>query len=277
MINTKDMVYSFSRIESFNGCPYGFYLTYIKKHTGEDNIYSYLGGEVHELLEALQVGKLTRNEAIEIFEEKFDDAKILGYEFMSPSVEKKYVESIVNYFENYTPIKCEEYGIEEEFLIEINGIKLKGFIDFFYLNERGKVEVIDYKSSSKFSAKDLPSKTRQLVLYGIALEKKGMEVERVGFDMLKYYAKPWRGKEILKERWNAPIDEIEYLENKGYVFREFNEETKQEVIDYITSSVEKINAKDPNNEDDWEPVENCKSDFFCRTLCGHYDICKYQK
>lgn len=277
MVNTKDMVYSFSRIESFNGCPYGFYLTYIKKHEGEDNIYSYLGSEIHEILEALQVGKLQKEDAITIFEEKAQDAFILGYEFMSPNVERKYVDNILNYLENFKPIECEDFGIEKEFLIEIEGVKIRGFIDFFYVNKDGKVVVVDYKSSSKFSAKELPSKTRQLILYGIALEKEGMEVEKVGFDMLKYYSKPWRGKEVLKERCDTPIDEIQYQENRGYIFREFNEENKQDVIDYIVSSVEKINQKNPNNEDDWEPVENCKSDFFCKTLCGHYDICKHQK
>lgn len=277
MVNTKDMTYSFSRIESFNGCQYGFYLTYIKKHEGEDNVYSFLGSEIHELLEALQVGKLQKEDAIEIFTEKLDDAAMLGYEFMTPNVERKYVDGILNYLENFKPIECEEYGIEKEFLIDINGIKVKGFIDFFYVNKDGKVVVVDYKSSSKFSAKELPSKTRQLILYGIALEKEGMEVEKVGFDMLKYYAKPWRGREVLKERCDMPIDEMQYQENRGYIFREFNDETKQEVIDYITSTVEKINEKNPDNEDDWEPVANCQNDFFCKTLCGHYDICKYQR
>lgn len=274
---SKEMIYSFSRLESFKGCQYGFYLTYIKKYESEDNIYSFLGSEVHELLEAMQAGKLDNDSALDMFEESLDDAEMLGYEFMSENVRRKYIENIKNYIENFKPIECEEYDIEKEFLIDIDGVKIKGFIDFYYKNKEGKVEIVDYKTSSKFSAKDLPEKTRQLILYGMALESEGLEVERVGFDMLKYYAKPWRNKMVLKERCELPLDELEYQENRGFVFREYNEEAKQDVKNYIKKIVEEINSKDFDNEDDWEPVPNCKNDFFCKTLCGHYNICKYQK
>ena len=66
---SKEMIYSFSRLESFKGCQYGFYLTYIKKYESEDNIYSFLGSEVHELLEAMQAGKLDNDSALDMFEE----------------------------------------------------------------------------------------------------------------------------------------------------------------------------------------------------------------
>lgn len=273
----KEMVYSFSRLESFKTCEYGFYLTYVKKYKGEDNIYSFLGSEVHELLESMQVGKLDNNSALEMFEEKVDDAEMLGYEFMSENVRNKYVENVKNYIENFKPIECEDYGIEKEFLINVDNVKIKGFIDFYYINKEGKVEIVDYKTSSKFSAKDLPKKTRQLILYGMALEEEGLEVEKVGFDMLKYYAKPWRNKMVLKERCELPLDEFEHQENRGFVFRDYNEEAKQDIKDYIKNTVDEINSKDFYDENDWQPVVNCKNDFFCKNLCGHYKICKYQR
>ena len=31
--------------------------------------------------------------------------------------------------------ECEEYDIEKEFLIDIDGVKIKGFIDFYYKNK----------------------------------------------------------------------------------------------------------------------------------------------
>lgn len=273
----EEVKYSFSKLESFKGCQYGYFLTYIKKNDNEDNIYSFLGGAVHEILESLQIEKIDKETALSIFHERLDDAEMFGYEFMSDNVKRKYIDNVVNYLENFEPIQCEEFGIEESFLIDIDGIKVRGFIDFYYVDDNGKVVVIDYKTSSKFSAKDLPKKTRQLILYGMALEDEGLDVDKVGFDMLKYYSKPWRNKMVLKERCDTPIDELEYQKNRGYVFRDYDEDAKNEVINYIKESVKEIESKDKDNEDEWLPIENCKSSFFCKTLCGHYSTCKYQQ
>lgn len=280
------VVYSFSRLESFHTCQHGYYLTYVKGNREGDNIYSFLGSVMHDILENLQQEIYGKEKAIEIFEERFDDADMFGYEFMSENVKTKYRECLLHYLEHYEPIKAKDFKIEEYFEFEIEGIKMKGYIDFYYYDENGKIVVLDYKTSSKFSAKDLPKKARQLVLYGMALEdihkEKNIEIDKVGFDMLKYVGKLWgknKDKTTLKER--VEVGDIEMATSddygKGYVFMDYNEDAKKDLAQYIKNTVNQIEELDSEDDRDWMPCIDFDKSFFCKTLCNHYKegVCRY--
>ena len=76
--------YSISRLEFFCDCQHEFYLTYVKGLRSEgENIYGYLGSKVHEILEELQVGDITIEQALERYDESVEDAEILGLEFIT--------------------------------------------------------------------------------------------------------------------------------------------------------------------------------------------------
>ena len=46
-----NMVWSFSRLNSFKTCPYEWYLQYIEGISGEDNFYAEFGSYCHKILE----------------------------------------------------------------------------------------------------------------------------------------------------------------------------------------------------------------------------------
>ncbi|MGE0910448.1 PD-(D/E)XK nuclease family protein [Bacillus atrophaeus] len=56
------------------------------------------------------------------------------------------------------------------------------------------------------------------------------------------------------------------------------EEKIEELKNYITNTVEKIENKDREDESEWKPVKIDKyNSFYCSVLCGHRKTCKFYK
>lgn len=277
MCNDKENVYSFSRLDCFNQCQYDYYLTYVKGHRGDDNVYSYLGKRLHGILEDLQSNKIDKDTAIKSFMMDMDDIEILGYNFINQNIKYKYEIDIINYLENYERIDRDKYFMEREFKLQIDGIWIRGFIDLFYIDNDNKVVVLDYKTSSKFTSKELSCKVRQLILYAYAIEHlDGLEVKQVGFDMIKYVNKPWRNKMVLKERCEvSDFDGIDY--KRGLVMIDYGEDALEDLKKYIKDTVTKIESLDKEDDRDWMPRINFHNNFSCKNLCNNYNRCKFQK
>lgn len=263
---SKETVYSYSRLGSFKGCKYAYYLSYVAdpKPQGKENIYSFLGGMTHTILEDLQQGKINNEEAVQKFLDYVEEADLLGLEWISEKVKSNYVSSIEHYLANWTKLEG-EYELEKEFLIDIDGIKIKGFIDILVKNGN-IVDVFDYKTSSKFAKRDLPAYGRQLVLYALAIQQlyPDVEIGKIAWHMLKY-AKVGRKVEL-----RADIDIMADFE--PYVLEYiYNEETVNELKQYVKDVVQQIESLD-NNEENYPPTAN---PFFCGKLCDYSDICKY--
>lgn len=259
--------YSFSRLESFHNCKRGFYYDYILKQRGGENIYSYLGTITHELTQAIIQKQITNEEATQQFIEAVDEADMLDLPWMSDNVKNNYVDCIVHFFENYKAVDNPTIRIEEYFEIDINGIIVRGYIDLWYrIGET--IYIVDLKTSTKFSKKDLPSKSRQLILYAIALSEKYPDYKIVlQFNMMKYVLK--KGK--LFERNKLGI--LDEFEEDGIVTVDYNDETVDEVKEYIIETVKKINSIDKSDIINWDMDKDPRKDFFCRNLCGHREKC----
>ena len=55
----KQELYSFSKLNSFHQCEYQYYLNYILKEKGKQNVYGHLGGVIHDLCEQLSKNEIT--------------------------------------------------------------------------------------------------------------------------------------------------------------------------------------------------------------------------
>lgn len=266
-------LYSFSKLNAFHTCPFQYYLTYVKNLNREQNCYGYYGNELHSLLEQLQQRKITNQEAIQKYNEVIEYANLMDYNFPTPNSRINYLECILHYIENFAPIKCDRYYIEEYFEFDINGITMRGYIDLYYVID-DKLYVIDYKSSSKFSKKDLPKKSMQLILYAMYLKEKYPDkvIEYVAFDMCKYMK---NGKGVLIER--NKIDKInEY--GRGIVKIKYTKELEKQLIDFVVDTVTQIKQLDFNDESVWCKSDDKSNQFFCKTLCSHYGKgCKHKE
>ena len=66
--------YSFSKLNSFHTCKYGYYQRYILGLKGEGNCYSSYGTLVHSIMERYAKGELKLNELADVFDWEFDNA-----------------------------------------------------------------------------------------------------------------------------------------------------------------------------------------------------------
>jgi ATP-dependent helicase/DNAse subunit B len=321
-------IYSISRLTSFHNCEYGYFLNYHLKKQGKPNIYSILGTKVHDILERLQISAITTEEAKKEFDNAlFETTEILGYKFMSDKVRDNFITSIRHFFDYYKPIPAQKVLMEKEFFTDVAGTVLIGFIDVVALFQEPdgngglttRIEVIDYKTSSKYASKDLDEHGMQLVLYAIALEQEfGVKVSKVKWNMLKYCTVRWQGatkpreafylrsEVVVKLRSELKKDlrkegmtdaEIELLLAKaeetndmkllpqsvqdkykitdGYVEYDLNDKTRKLLEDFVADTVKQIEAKNPNDINDWLPKDVSKDSFFCSTLCDHKASCEF--
>jgi hypothetical protein len=189
-------IWSISRLTSFLDCPYGYYLKYILRQRGQDNIYNVTGSCVHEICESLQYGKMTNEEALKQFElSLFQSLEINGHAFPSDKVKDNFIQCLKHYFKHYKPIDAKEFKSEMEFYTKIENHVFVGYIDGVVFNYDDSIEVIDYKTSTKYQAKDLEKHGYQLVLYALALHQEyGFEVDTIKWNMVKYANVTWCGK-----------------------------------------------------------------------------------
>ena len=271
-------MYSYSRLSNYENCPRAFFYTYIKRDENKQNVYSFIGSAVHEILERLQKREIDKDEALKIFENAVTEADILGYEWMSESVRDKYIAAIKHYLQHYKPIECDEYFIEEYFEIPVGDKWMKGYIDLYTITD-GVIDIYDYKtsSSSSFTGKDAYKKMRQMILYGIAIKQKypDMPIRSMNFDMLKYYKVPSKRSKLgytLKDRSTIDILDFTTEFKPAYISADFTDEVIEEVTKYVCDTVNKIESLDDNIES-YEKGLNPNKDFFCKTLCGFRDRC----
>ena len=280
---TKEKIYSYSRLENYKTCPRSYYKNYIEKNRNEDNIYSFLGSTTHELLEELQRDNITNEEAIDKFENALIDADLQGLTWMSDSVRDKYVAAIKHYLVHYKKIECDEFFIEEYFEITVGKYKMKGFIDLYTITN-GEIDIYDYKtsSSSSFTGKDAYKKMRQMILYGIAINHKypDKKINTMNFDMLKYYKVPSKRSKLgytLKDRSTIDILDFTTEFKPAYISTDFTQELVDEVINYVETTIDEIESLDENNVEDFPRGKNPRKDFFCSTLCSFCSDCKNEQ
>lgn len=186
-------VYSFSKLSTFHHCKYAYYLAYIKKIRGKQNVYGATGESAHNAAQDLVKGLISNNEAHDRFLSELEETlNILGLKFPTEKSETNYKECVGDFIQRYTP-KHIKYDIERGFDVIVGNTNsvMMGFIDLIYWNDDGTIDVVDYKTSSLFSAKDFEEKKMQLLAYAYALQKEGFKINRLYFNMLKYCNIEW--------------------------------------------------------------------------------------
>lgn len=177
-------VYSISKLGTLDECYLEYKLTYIDKLQGEDNVNGFLGSKVHSILENKVNGKDIN--FTEQLKDDFKEAEFLGYNFPTDKMKEKWENDILNFAKDYKVPHYKKSETEKLFVFEMDNKFIQGIIDLLIYNEDGTVDIMDYKTSSKFSGSELPIKGRQLILYGLAMEQQGYKVRELMWNMLKY-------------------------------------------------------------------------------------------
>ncbi|MEK4824486.1 PD-(D/E)XK nuclease family protein [Niallia sp. FSL W8-0951] len=182
-------VYSHSKLGTFNNCEYEYYNTYVKKNRGIDNIYTLLGSELHDNIEKIYKQESDIDKFKESYLNKLVELDILGVKFPSEKIGDSWKADVGHFIDNFNKID-KKMLLEKLIVFEVvDGIWMQGYIDSISPSDQGKpfVNIIDWKTSSKFAGKKLNEAGRQLLMYKLGLEAtSNYKVDKVMWFMIKY-------------------------------------------------------------------------------------------
>lgn len=174
----EDMVWSYSRLSTFEDCPYRWYLRYIAKIPESPKFYAMYGTLMHELIEQYYRGELDKKDLLVAFSVRFSSMQCGGLPVSSTI--QKYTQDAISYLSEFRPFPYEMVAVEKKVKFQIDGKPFIGFIDF--LGKQGEdFIIVDNKSRAlklrsarqKPTLKDqeLDEMLRQLYLYAAAVEQ----------------------------------------------------------------------------------------------------------
>ena len=234
-------VYSHSRLSSYENCPLLYKYSYVEKVKLEhvETVEAFMGSRVHEALEKLYRDlKLSKPNALEdilafykaSWERSWrEDVKIVRVKYTPQNYYETGAKCIVDYYQRYAPFdQSRTLGLEQSIFIDLDGYKLRGFIDRLAQRMDGYYEIHDYKTSQYLPMQRHLDEDRQLALYQIGIEERWGNVERV--ELVWHYLV--HDTEMRSKRSSADIarlkaDTIALIEEIGKAVEEDNFPAKE--------------------------------------------------
>lgn len=242
------MTWSYSRLESFESCPYRWFLKYIEHEHDEPLFYSSCGSFMHSLLADLYRGNLTQEAAKDRFLFGFSSA-VQG-ERPPGRIAADYIDAGFSYLRDFKPLPVHPVGVELHVEFRVGSVPFVGFLDLLGQCCQ-KYTVIDHKSRSlkprsgrakpTQSDIDLDTMLRQLYLYAEAVHQ-------------------------LYGDYPASLC-FNCFRNGTFIEEPFRKEKLDEAIAWATELVGEIERCE-----DFAPHPEY---FKCRYLCGVHNACCY--
>lgn len=251
-----DMVWSYSRLSTYEVCPYMWKLTYIDKTPETKMFYTEFGSMIHRILAEFLITKDGKDALKTQFISDFINLKTglsSGEVKGNPGTQTttKYFDIGLYYFcKNLESLEneiadCAIKAVEEKTYFKIGGYNFAGIKDLV-LEKDGKLIIVDHKSHNlkprstgkKQTAadKELDKYLRQLYLYSQPIN--GMYPDELWFNC-------FRTGVIIKEK--------------------FNPETYKETCLWATDVIKTI-----SEDSDFEENYNY---FFCNYICAKHESC----
>ncbi|MDD5473211.1 MAG: PD-(D/E)XK nuclease family protein [Candidatus Methanoperedens sp.] len=190
-------VYSHSRLSTFENCPLQYRLKYVDKIKLDESetIEAFMGSRVHEALEKLYKDlRLSKTNTVDELLSFYDDNWKKNYSGDIRVVKEGYspqnyrdtgAKCIREYYARYQPFNDgKTLGIEQIIHIDIEGYKLRGFIDRLSCSG-GIYEIHDYKTSQYLPLQSHFDSDRQLALYQLGVQDMFADVREV--DLVWHY------------------------------------------------------------------------------------------
>lgn len=168
-----------SSINTFLQCPLKFKFSKIDGLTEPPTVHTLLGNFVHEILETLyalppeertieETKRIARDSWVDKYEMEAKSIRVANQEFRW-----KAWWCVENLWKIEDPVARSFEGIETEMLGDVDGVKIKGFIDRFARLDDGSISVEDYKTGKVPGPNYLSDKFFQLYIYAVMLDRLG--------------------------------------------------------------------------------------------------------
>ena len=189
-------IWSWSRVSTFMTSKYEYYLKYVKHvpENRQDCGYAPLGSIAHDTLDSFYEGEIQ----YEDMTEQFNDGWITAIDIADlkldrndeehdASIKAKYKEDLQHFFKNHVKYE-QKLLIEKPVIAKVGSNVFVGYIDALFKDDDGNYNIVDFKTSSKYSGKTAGEKSGQLVLYGMGLIQAGVPADkvRICWNFLKY-------------------------------------------------------------------------------------------
>lgn len=245
-----DMVFSYSRLTSYEQCNYGWLLDYVLHEPKEESFFSEYGSFMHAIIAKILTGEIDKNDAPFYYMRHFVEE--VPSPATSDALKAKYYTSGLEYLRHFDFPHKNIVAVEESVRFEINGIPFVGYVDVIS-EEDGQLIITDHKShdlspfSKKYPTKktksdlDLESYLRQLILYAYGVKQK--------------YG-----------RYPAAL-EFNCFKAGNYISIPFKEEWVEPTLKWASELRDQI-----RNESEWRPSIDF---FYCKNLCDMREVCEY--
>lgn len=249
-----NMTWSFSRLHSWEQCPYLFYLKYIEKREGESNYFASNGKCMHEVFEAIFKNKITLNECTTFYADNYE----LICEKAKQSTMDSTYEKCMDYLCTIQEINLEKYeiiGVELKLDFKIGKYKFVGYADLVIKNkDSGEIILVDHKQATHF------------------MKKNGTPLKNQLENFLAYRNQMYIYCKGLKECLNINVDKIvwhHFKDNGELTVIPFVEEEYERTMKWVIETIGKI-KKD-------NAFINKSSYLMCSCLCDYRNDCEYQE
>lgn len=243
------MTWSYSRLQQFDKCKYGFLLKYIFGETEEPTFYGSFGSFAHELLADYYSGRADKPKILTRFTTEYE-SNVVGMA-QSFDVRRNFKQQLFDHLLRLERPELNVISVEERFFFPVRNHNFVGIVDLVAADEDGNIMIIDHKSHSlkPFSGRRKPTKTdielsaylRQLYLYSSPVAKRyGRFPSSLGFNCYR-----------AGERVVVPFSQTDY----------------EAALDWADGKIDEIRSNT-----DWEP---CLDFFTCKYLCGFGNKCEY--
>lgn len=183
---------SVSRLKTFEQCPQKFWFEYVAEYPRGENAAADFGVFLHAVLEGVYAwvvaeefqGIIPEAKVTEIFRAEWEISKLID-----PALYAEGIKLIRAYFDQHPDVDCWDIlGIELPFDIEIEGRRVKGFIDRVDRVDHETIEIIDYKSNRQMFEREELEIDTQVSVYAIAIPQMFPWAKniRFRFDMLRH-------------------------------------------------------------------------------------------
>ena len=212
--------FSYSRLQTFEQCPYKYKLKYIYKIKPEieKSIEAHLGTATHDALEWLYVQILnnkipTLDEVIEQYIKTWQkdfslNILIVKQEFTHEDYFQKGIKFIIDYYIKHTPFNDGTLETEKQIWIELEPNcphKIIGYIDRLSYNPKTKeYEIHDYKTANWLPEQKKFDEDKQLALYSIGIKQ--LFGNHHNINLIWHYLN--HNKKITSKRTNGQLEEL---------------------------------------------------------------------
>jgi putative RecB family exonuclease len=165
---------SFTQISLYQQCPWCYKLQYIDGLKAKAKWYFSFGTSMHNAVERFFRVRTPPAPSLEELLQFYEQGWISqGYESMEEETRyKEYGKDILQRFwEIHAPDFRLPIALERRFNLDIEGVKLMGFIDRVDKLDSGGLSIIDYKTSQELFTTDYLENDLQLTIYQMAAEQ----------------------------------------------------------------------------------------------------------